>query len=196
MNEPEDDFGDHHDTLHVFAAKPSTKQEAPVAISNIARRRNEPLSQPKRDVGLQQTIDIYISINGLKAHALIDSGSSTDLMSYDFARLSKATTVELKEQLALQMVVSGSRSKLNYGTWSDIELGSIKSKHYFDISNLDQYDVILGTPFLWEHGVSPIFEERGSSGGWVMHQGTRLEGISRVFPRSHPLSKDGHFFRT
>lgn len=100
--------------LQSFAASASKKMiPPPMATSNVARRKDDPLGQPKRDPKLQRTIDVYITVNGLNAHALIDSGSTTDLMSYDFAHILGVRTIELEEQLALQLAVSGSRSKLN-----------------------------------------------------------------------------------
>lgn len=34
-----------------------------------------------------------------------------------------------------------------------VTLGSIKASNYFDVANIDLYDVILGTPFLRAHGI-------------------------------------------
>jgi hypothetical protein len=66
--------------------------------------------------------------------------------------------------MMLQLTVTGSRSKINYGTWVPIEFGPIQASIYFDIVNIEGYDMILGTPFLWEYGVSPIYE----NDGWLM----------------------------
>ena len=39
------------------------------------------------------------------------------MLSPEFATIVKVTTVELQEQMMLQLVVTGSCSKINYGTW-------------------------------------------------------------------------------
>lgn len=184
------DCNDNPEAFAHAARATKAQPKAPHVMSNVSRRRNEPDGQPKRDPQLQRTIDAWVLINGIKAHALIDSGSTTDLMSYDFARIAKVKTIELKEQLALQMVTTGSRSKLNYGVWVDVEVGIITGRHYFDVANLDQYDMILGTPFLRTHDVSPIFE---SAGDWILHRGKRLDNV--IVSPSSIAEKGNHSFR-
>ena len=51
------------------------------------------------------------------------------------------------------MATSGSRSIINFGAKAEIECGDYSQTHYFDIVNLDRYQVVLGTPFLKQHGV-------------------------------------------
>ena len=92
------------------------------------------------------------------------------MVSPEFATVAKIPAIELQEQMTLQLAVTGSRSRINYGAWADVDLGPITPSTYFDIANIDGYDVILGTPFMWEHGVSPIFE----GDGWIMRDGCRL----------------------
>jgi hypothetical protein len=63
----------------------------------------------------------------------------------------------------------------------------IEANTYFDIMNIDGYDVILGTTFLWEHGVSPIYENNG----WVMKDRNCMD-----FPfLSSPAHASGHSFQ-
>ena len=94
-----------------------------------------------------------------------------NMLSPEFATIAKVTAMELQEQMTLQLAVTGSRSKINYGTWVLVTFGPIKASTYFDIANIDGYNAILGTPFLWEHGVSPIY----NNGGWVMKDGIRIQ---------------------
>jgi hypothetical protein len=111
-----------------------------------------------------------VPINGLPARVLLDGGSNTNMLSPEFTTVAKVLAVELQEQMMLQLAVMGSRSKINYGTWVPMEFRPIKATTYFDIANIEGYDAILGTPFLWEHGVSPIYE----NDGWVMRNGKRI----------------------
>ena len=92
------------------------------------------------------------------------------MVSPEFATVVKIPAIELQEQVTLQLAVTGSRSKINYGAWADVEIGPISPHTYFDIANIDGYDAILGTPVMWENGVSPIFE----GDGWIMKDGHRL----------------------
>jgi len=56
--------------------------------------------------------------------------------------------------LSVQLAVHGSRSKVNCGTTVKFQYQSIDCERRFDIANLDNYDVILGTPFLYQHKVA------------------------------------------
>ena len=42
----------------------------------------------------------------------------------------------------------GSKSVINYGTNTTIQINGEESKEYFDVANTNYYDAILGTPFL------------------------------------------------
>ena len=46
------------------------------------------------------------------------------------------------------MAVTGSKSVINYGTNTTIQINDEELKEYFDIVNIDYYNAILGTPFL------------------------------------------------
>ena len=50
--------------------------------------------------------------------------------------------------LAVQLAVHGSRSKINCGTTVWFQYQTIDCDQRFDVANLDNYDAILGTPFL------------------------------------------------
>ena len=56
--------------------------------------------------------------------------------------------------LSVQLAVHGSRSKVNCGTTVNFQYQSINCERRFDIANLDSYDMILGTPFLYQHKVA------------------------------------------
>ena len=152
------------------ASKPGIPKPQ-VVESNRARYKVGPGPQPNRNKRLQRCIEVSMPVNGLVARVLFDGGSNTDMVSPEFATVAKIPAIELQEQMTLQLAVTGSRSKINYGAWAQVELGSINPRVYFDIANIDGYDVILGTPFMWEHGVSPIFQDEG----WIMKDGRRLD---------------------
>jgi len=100
------------------------------------------------------------------------------MISPEFTTVAKAPAIKLQEQMMLQLAVTGSRLKINYGTWVPMEFGPIHAEVYFDIVNIEGYDAILGTPFLWEHGVSPIYDDDG----WVMRDGKRIHFPSQATP--------------
>lgn len=148
--------------LHLRAGRVTSQPAKAYQFSSSVRRKDStPDSmQPRRDKGLQATLCALININGLLAYTLFDSGSTTDSITPEFSRASQAKLVKLDEQVVLQLGCAGSRSKINYGTWAPVRLGSINEEVYFDIVNLDRYDCVIGTPFMNKHGIVLDFDRR------------------------------------
>ncbi|KAJ3482856.1 hypothetical protein NLI96_g6704 [Meripilus lineatus] len=103
---------------------------------------------------IPEPIVVIVDINGHHARALLDSGSLADFISTKFAQQIKAKTFELEKPLPVQLAVQGSRTKVNYGCRAMIEYQDIKEDRYFDVCNLGNYDIVLGTPFLYQHKAS------------------------------------------
>ena len=99
-----------------------------------------------------------------------------NMISLEFTTVAKAPAIKLQEQMMLQLTVTGSHLKINYGTWVPINFGPVEAKVYFNITNIEGYDTILGTLFLWEFGVSPIY----SDNGWIMRDGKYIHFPSQV----------------
>ena len=97
---------------------------------------------------------VVVRINGHPTRALIDSGSLGDFMSTTLADQLKVGKIPLEKPLPVQLAVQGSRTRANYGTKVNLQYQGINSDRYFDIINLDGYDLILGTPFMYQHKVS------------------------------------------
>ena len=51
----------------------------------------------------RQCLAAYITINGVKAYTLCDSGSTPDLMSPDFAQVTKVSTFQLDNPVPIQL---------------------------------------------------------------------------------------------
>ncbi|KAJ7439909.1 hypothetical protein B0H11DRAFT_1695099, partial [Mycena galericulata] len=105
-------------------------------------------------------ISALLKINGTEAYVLIDTGSTTNSMTPEFAHATKAPRIVLKDQITLQLGCVGSRSRINFGTRVPVEFCGIKGYVYFDQVNLDRYDCIIGTPILNRHGGIVDFEKR------------------------------------
>lgn len=78
-------------------------------------------------------------------------------MSSTVADQLKVKKAQLASPLGLQLAVQGSRSKINSGVSVKFEYQKITEDRYFDIINLSSYDLILGTPWLYQHQVSVGF---------------------------------------
>lgn len=102
---------------------------------------------------LPKPIVVEVFINGKPATALIDMGSLSDFMSTTLAVQLKVPKDQLAKPLTLQMAVQGSRSKVNWSTSVEFRYQNIRSMRRFDIVNLENYDIILGTPFIFQHRV-------------------------------------------
>ena len=67
----------------------------------------------------------------------------------------------------VQLAVQGSRSKSNYNAKVQFEYQMINEKRNFDVINLTNYDLILGTPWLYQHqvtmGLHPVHVVVGST---------------------------------
>ncbi|KIM72473.1 hypothetical protein PILCRDRAFT_16101 [Piloderma croceum F 1598] len=131
------------DTTTTEASGSNTRLQAmrTVYSSNVRRRTPYQGEQPVRTPQLQATLSAEIEINGVKALALFDTGSTTDSITPEFAFATKAKT-------------------FNYGTRVPIGFGGIKDEVYFDLVNIDRYDCIVSTPFMNIHKVCFDFGTR------------------------------------
>ena len=60
---------------------------------------------------------------------------------------------ELDAPLGLQLAVQGSRSKINLRARCRFQYQNIDEERQFDVINLSNYDLILGTPWMYQHQV-------------------------------------------
>ncbi|KAF8222097.1 hypothetical protein L208DRAFT_1324353 [Tricholoma matsutake] len=99
-----------------------------------------------------------MKIHGLEANVLLDSGYTSDSMSPEFTVSANLKVHKLEEPIPLQLGMVGSRSKINFGLFSEFELQGIQGEHYFNVVNLNRYDVIIRTVFMRKHGIILDFE--------------------------------------
>lgn len=121
---------------------------------NLSRHQSD---QPIQDWKLQHCVEAYVQVQGNLAHALLDSGSNVDIISTDFAEAMGLKVFELKDPLSLQMARVGSKAKLQYGVFLDLKGPLIDERCYFDVANVEGFDMILGTPFLYSNGITLHF---------------------------------------
>src|ERR1700720_2231627 len=108
---------------------------------------------PKRVNGEDICLVAYVSINGIRAYMLFDSGSTTDAVSPDLARVAELPLLALDKPVTLQLGCSGSRSKVNFTTTAMINFELVHALTFLDIANPDKYDCILKMPFMTKHKI-------------------------------------------
>ena len=92
---------------------------------------------------------IHVKVNGLDTYALLDSGCTTVSITHNFAQVAKLKVTKLENPVTLQLGTVGSRSMINFGAISRLELGTIKDDNaYMDVVNIDCYNMIIGIPFM------------------------------------------------
>lgn len=114
---------------------------------NAARPRDLSRSVP-------DPVTVVVHINEQPVRALIDSGSLGDFMSSRWAGQLKVPLKQLAKPLNIQLALPGSITRANYSTTVKFRYQSVNETKHFDIINLQSYDLILGTPFLYQHRVS------------------------------------------
>lgn len=97
---------------------------------------------------------VVVQVNGQPARALLDSGSLADFISAKLVHQLNIKPFELQKQIPVHLAVQGSRAKISTGCTVEIGYQSIREERYFDVANLLNYDLVLGTPFLFQHRVS------------------------------------------
>ena len=116
------------------------------------QRNTSVVRDPSRTVA--EPLRIVVKIAGNPARALIDSGSLGDFISSSLVDQLKLEKKELASPVGVQLAVQGSRTRVNYGVDTLFEYQNIKSTRHFDVMNLSNYDLILGTPWLYQHQIS------------------------------------------
>jgi hypothetical protein len=94
---------------------------------------------------------IVVYINNHPVTALVDSGSLGDFMSSTLADQLKIKPDVLAKPLNVTMAASGSRTVVNYNCKVRLAYQGIDEDRTFDIMNIATYDLILGTPFIFQH---------------------------------------------
>ena len=83
------------------------------------------------------------------------------MISPDYVRATGIPTFKLESPVRLQLACVGSKSTINYGARSSIVFGNKHVEEYFDMANIDHYDVILGMLFLQRLGITLDFTGQG-----------------------------------
>jgi hypothetical protein len=130
---------------------------------------------------IPKPIILTVHVNEQPIRALLDTGSMADFISTTVVDQLKLPREVLAKQASVQLAVHGSRSKINCSVTVDFKYQAIDEKRRFDVVNLDSYDMILGTPFIFQHqvlmGLNPTRVVVGSADALEM-RGEEVSSIS------------------
>jgi len=126
--------------------------QVPMGTYPALERNSTTMRDFKR--AIPEPVVVIVHVEGRPARALIDTGSLADFMSLTLAEQIKAPLITLEKPLTIQLAVQGSRSRVNYGTSVRFQYQGADYRRYFDVMNLQNYDLILGTPFMYQHSAS------------------------------------------
>jgi hypothetical protein len=138
---PDEDDG----TCQLFGTQVD-RSKFPSLQRNAASRKDKGRRMPK-------PIVVTVNINGHPCRALLDSGSLGDFMSSTLVDQLKLNRRLLEKPLTVQLAILGSRTRVNSFTEAWLQYQGIDEIRTFDIINVSSYDLILGTPWLWQHQV-------------------------------------------
>ncbi|GJE97660.1 polyprotein [Phanerochaete sordida] len=140
------------DSLGLCAAAPRKRAKSPIlnAASKLERTSARPKDFQRK---LPRPVIVIVHVNDHPIRALLDSGSLADFISTTVVDQLKVRTEPLAKPLSVNLAVTGSRSKVNHSVTVQLRYQGINAPRRFDVLNLDSYDAILGTPFLFQHSV-------------------------------------------
>jgi hypothetical protein len=124
----------------------------------VLKKSSKPMERPKRSAQENQCMTALVSINGLEAFTMFDSGCTADAITPEFAKVANVKVRQLAEPVPLQLGTRGSRSTIHFGVRAPIKYQSIDTWEYFDVVNLDKYDAVMGVAMMRRLGISLDFE--------------------------------------
>ncbi|KAJ3474939.1 hypothetical protein NLI96_g12162 [Meripilus lineatus] len=87
----------------------------------LVERRSRPKQASER-------LMAYIEINGKKALAMFDSGSSIDVVDHEFARLAHMKPFRLRKPVSLRLGTRENRSRIDFGTYTQMSINGVRVK--------------------------------------------------------------------
>ncbi|TBU36109.1 hypothetical protein BD309DRAFT_985179, partial [Dichomitus squalens] len=139
---------------------------------------------------IPKPVVLLVYINGERARALLDTGSMADFMSTTLVDQLGLKKDILAKPLPVQLAVHGSRSKINCSVMAEFSYQDIRCQRRFDVVNLDNYDIILGTPFLFQHQVAIGLNPTRVSIGSLSPVDIRGEDVAVVSSAAADLLED------
>ena len=111
------------------------------------------VSSKSTSLRVPKPIIVMVNVNGHPCRVLIDSGSLGDFISSTLADQLGLKKQSLPKPMTVQLAVQGSRSQVKTRMEARLQYQGIDEIRRFDVININSYDIILGTPWMWQHQV-------------------------------------------
>lgn len=109
----------------------------------------------------QPLLEVHGKFMGHTALILLDHGATGDFLSASFVRQKQIiTSVAPAQQLRLALRNSGSGMQSDMSVTGLLSLGQLSEERYFDIADLEHYDIILGMPWHVNHNPNVDYIKR------------------------------------
>jgi hypothetical protein len=95
-----------------------------------------------------------MTINGLDAIVMFDTGSTSDAVSPEFARVANMKIHSLDVPMGIQLGCKGSKSKIVFGTSGPVRYSSFVRTHYFAVVNINRFDAIISMGFMRKFSIT------------------------------------------
>jgi hypothetical protein len=122
--------------------------------TTVVCKSSASMMRPKRPASQIRALVAKMTINGLDAVVMFDTGSTSDAVSPKFARVANMKIHSLDVPMGIQLGCKGSKSKIVFSTSGPVRYGSIVGTHYFDVVNVDRFDAIMGMGFMCKFGIT------------------------------------------
>jgi hypothetical protein len=130
--------------------KSTQTSQLPGRVKTLTRTAAKPKDAERK---VPKYLVVNAEIAGHTVRALIDSGSLADFVSTTLVDQLGLELHELAKPIPCTMAASGSRTMIQYSSTVHFKFHQISEERTFDVMNLENWDVILGTPFMYQHAV-------------------------------------------
>jgi hypothetical protein len=106
----------------------------------------------------QQGLTALVKVNGVNTYTCWESGSELNTISPDFTQGTGIKPEPKESTLRICLGTKGSSASTSYEVAPMLDFSNMKFQHVLDIFNLDQWDLLLGSPFCNQYSIVLDYE--------------------------------------
>jgi len=142
----------HNSSINIHKMMPEKMNTEPIIQSSLRHVMGD-MKHPSRPPEETLCLRVFVSINGIKALVLFDTGSTTDAVSNDFVRVAQLPLYTLEKPITLKLGCVGSQSNVVFGTMAKAVFALKITNTYFDVANINQYNIIMEIPYMTHNNI-------------------------------------------